>query len=389
MDRYLSVTQLGITLASLGLGWIGEPALALLVDRAAVFVFGDPLPHAAHIVIDVFALTLLTFGHVLFGELIPKLVAIQRSEQTALVSALPLRFVYYAFRPALFVLERVSQILLRSLGFSGGLALEGHLSEEEILAILAANVAHGPDGKARSELVERVMRFFQRTARHSMVPRVDIAFLPIQTSGEEAYAFTQKHQYSRIVLTKEKSLDDIAGYLYAKDFLLSGDFRRFEDLSGMRRDILFVPETERGADVLRDMQRSHIPLAIVVDEYGGTRGLVTIEDLIEEIVGEIRDEFDEEPQRIVPAKGAADTWEVDGKAMVDDLRPIGLAPPAEELAESVGALVMKRLGRLPRVGDRVTLFPGLEATVSALSRRRVTRLTVTKKAKDEPPVSET
>jgi CBS domain containing-hemolysin-like protein len=377
LDRYLSVTQFGITLASLGLGWIGEPALAQLLDRAAVDLFRGPAPTAVRVAVDVVAFAILTFGHVLFGELVPKLVAIQRSEATALAAAIPLRVVYLSFFPLLWMLERASRFILSTVGMSADVgSVEGRFSEEEILAILAASAARSPRGRALTELLERVMRFSQRAARHSMVPRVDVVSLPIQTSGSDADQFVRTHQYSRVLLTTGRSLDEVAGYLYAKDFLLQADAHSLPDLWPLRRDVLFVPEVQSGVDVLREMQRKQVPIAVVVDEYGGTSGLVTMEDLLEEIVGEIRDEFDEEPQKVVRVPGPDAVWEVDGRASMDELRSIGLEVKTADAGETVGALVVELLGRLPRAGDKVELGRGAAAEVTGISRRRVTRVRI-------------
>ncbi|HEY6461729.1 MAG TPA: hemolysin family protein [Polyangiaceae bacterium] len=377
LDRYLSVTQFGITLASLGLGWIGEPAMAEVLDRAAVALTGGPAPATVHVVITAVAFAILTFAHVLFGELVPKLLAIQRSEGTALAAAIPLRVVYVTFFPLLWLLERSSRVILRVLGMSLDVgSVEGRFSEDEIVAILAASASRSPRGKALGELFERVMRFSARAARHSMVPRVDVVSLPLQTSGVDAQTFLWTHQYSRIILTNGRSLDDVAGYLYGKDFLLHPGAGSMTDLAALRRDVLFVPEVQSGVDVMREMQRKQVPIAIVVDEYGGTSGIVTMEDLLEEIVGEIRDEFDEEPQKVVKVAGVEDTWEVDGRASMEELRAIGVQVADADLGELVGAYVVELLGRLPRAGDKVELAPRATAEVTALSRRRVTRLRV-------------
>jgi CBS domain containing-hemolysin-like protein len=377
LDRYLSVTQFGITLASLGLGWIGEPAVASLLDQTMILIKGSPATGALHVTVDVLAFAILTYAHVLFGELVPKLIAIQRSEGTAVASAIPLRFIYISFFPLLWLLERSSRLILRMVGMSPDVAsVEGRFSEDEIVAILAASAARSPRGKTLGELFERVMRFSQRAARHSMVPRVDVVSLPIQTTGEDARRFVRSHQYSRILLTKGRSLDEVAGYLYAKDFLLHPDATLLSDVTALRRDILFVSEVQNGVDVMREMQRKQTPIAVVVDEYGGTSGIVTMEDLLEEIVGEIRDEFDEEPQKVIKVVGAEDTWEVDGRATMDELRPFGVVVADSDLGESVGALVVELLGRLPRAGDKVPLGKGATAEVLAISRRRVTRLRV-------------
>jgi CBS domain containing-hemolysin-like protein len=385
LDRYLSVTQFGITLASLGLGWIGEPAVAAVLDGAAMSFTGGPAPKGVHVAVDIVAFGILTFAHVLLGELVPKLVAIQRSEGTVLAAALPLRAMYYTFLPFLWSLERTSRFVLRMVGLSPDVAsVEGRFSEDEILAILAASAARSPRGRALAELLERVLRFSQRAARHSMVPRVDIVSLPIESTGEQAREFARSHQYSRILLTRGRSLDEVAGYLYAKDLLIHPETPTLTDLRPLRRDVLFVPEVQGGLDVLREMQRKQVPIAVVVDEYGGTSGIVTMEDLLEEIVGEIRDEFDEEPQKVLKLPGPEEAWEVDGRASMDELRALGVPVKEGMLGETVGALVVELLGRLPRAGDAVDLGPGATAEVTGISRRRVTRLRVRLK-KDAPP----
>jgi CBS domain containing-hemolysin-like protein len=184
------------------------------------------------------------------------------------------------------------------------------------------------------------------------------------------------HQYTRVPLTQGKSLDEVLGYLYSKDFLLHTDARTLPNLTTLRRDVLFVPEVQGGVEVLREMQRKQIPIAVVVDEYGGASGIVTMEDLLEEIVGEIRDEFDEEPQRVIKVHGTEDAWDVDGRAAMEELRAIGVPVADGELGEPVGALVVEMLGRLPRAGDKVDIARGATAEVTGISRRRVTRVRV-------------
>jgi CBS domain containing-hemolysin-like protein len=389
LDRYLSVTQFGITLASLGLGWIGEPAIALFVGRLAAPVASYIPPRVLDVLIVVIAFGTLTFAHVLFGELVPKLVAIQRSEKTALFVAAPLRVIYFTFQPLLWVLERATRVILHTAGLKADVASEGTLSEDEILGVLAADAARSSTGASKRELLERVLRFSQRTARHAMVPRVDVAYLPIDTTGADAFAYLQQQQYSRVLLAKEKSLDEVAGYLYSKDFLLTESAAEQPSLWGLRRDVLFVPESQSLMDVMREMQRTNTPIAVVVDEYGGTSGLVTMEDLLEEIVGEIRDELDEELARVIPAQDEKEAWDVDARATMEELVAVGL--PIEQVeehdwAETVGAYVLEKIGRLPRKGDKVSLGGSATAEVTKLSRRRVTgvRVRIAKAAAPAP-----
>jgi CBS domain containing-hemolysin-like protein len=379
LDRYLSTTQLGITLASLGLGWIGEPALAKVLS--APFAH---LPFHSQGAVEVTAVAVafgaLTFAHVLLGELVPKLVAIQRTERTALATALPLRVVYLTFKPALWTLEHASRLVLRAMGLDPDVTSEGIISEEEIVGILAASTARSPRAREKSELVERVLRFSQRTARHAMVPRVDVAFVPVETTVEQAAEEFRQHGYSRLLVTKEHSLDDVVGYLYVKDLLERGAAGA-TDLTGIKREAFFVPESRNLVEVLRDMQRKSTPIAVVVDEYGGTAGIVTMEDLLEEIVGEIRDELDEEPPRIVPVDGG---WEADGRATMEDIaKQTGVE--VEEASEQVGAVLGRRLAHIPRLGDRADLEGGLMAEVLALHRRRITKVRL---ARTETPAEE-
>jgi CBS domain containing-hemolysin-like protein len=376
LDRYLSVTQFGITLASLGLGWIGEPAAAVLVGRFLAPVAPMVPPRVLEIVVLALAFGTLTFAHVLFGELVPKLVAIQRSERTALLVAAPLRIIYFTFRPLLWVLERATRVILVTAGLKADVTSEGALSEDEILAVLAADAVRSPTGASKRELLERVLRFSERTARHAMVPRVDVAYIPIDTPGREAIAYLRQHEYSRLLLSREKSLDEVAGYLYAKDFLVAESASEQPNLWGVRRDVLFVPESQTLMNVLREMQKAQTPIAVVVDEYGGTSGLVTMEDLLEEIVGEIRDELDEEPALVVRAVGEPNAWDIDARSTTEELKAIGVTIEDEDLGEPVGAYVLERLGRLPRKGDKVSLGGLATAEVTKVSRRRVTHLRV-------------
>ncbi len=372
LDRYLSVTQLGVTLASLGLGWIGEPAITDLIHEPAMKYLPESWHRAAEVGSVVVALAMLTYLHVLFGELVPKLVAIQRSEQTALFAALPIRIIYLAFKPFLFVLERASAVVLRIMGLKSSTANEGTLSEEEILGILVANTQLAPGGKERSLLLERVLRFAQRTARHAMVPRVDIASVPLSIAPPEAMDQLRANRYSRVLVTKEKSLDDIVGYLYVKDFL-DRTVNDGTDLSNLVREVIVVTENRSLIDVLRDMQRKRVPIAVVVDEYGGTAGMLTMEDLLEEIVGEIRDELDEETPRVMKVDDK--TWDVDARATMEELgKATGLT--LDEQAEAVGVVVLAKLARIPRVGDKTELAPGATVEVIGTSRRRITAVRV-------------
>jgi CBS domain containing-hemolysin-like protein len=373
LDRYLSATQLGITLASLGLGWVGEPAIELLVAGLIQKILGEGHEpgRVLHLVGVTLAFTILTFGHVLFGELVPKLIAIQRSEGTAMAVALPLRVIYVAFKPLLYILEQATRVILQAMGMKPDSASEGALSHEEIMGILMANTARTKDGKAKTELLEKVVRFADRTATHAMVPRVDVVSIPIEATGEEAFQKLKTLQYSRILLTKGRSLDDVKGYLLAKDLFVLDDLSKLKDLTSLVREVLFVPENQNQLEILKTMQKEQTHIAVVVDEYGGSSGLITMEDLLEEIVGEIQDEFDEEPARIVAVQNQTQTWDVDARTTLEELKPLGVLFDDEKSGETIGAVVLEGLGRLPRRGERVQITSNALAEITHLNRRRL------------------
>jgi CBS domain containing-hemolysin-like protein len=376
LDRFLSVTQLGITAASLALGWIGEPALEHAGDAAAVALVGHSLGDAGHIALDVVGLSLLTFFHLLLGELVPKFVAIQHAEATVLNTAIPLRLTNAVFAPLLWVLEKAQRAVLRLIRINPDIAHEGGLSEDEIIGILAASAARSGKGREKQRIVERILRLAHRPVRQLMVPRVDVVWLPIDSSLEDAIALLKKHQFSRVLLV-DGTLDQVLGYFYAKDLMLRDDTPPRKTLRGIERPVLFVPEERDGFSVLRDMQARGAPFAVVVDEYGGTSGIVTLEDLVEGIVGEIRDELDEEPPRIARVAGRSDEWEVDARASLDELRDAGVPIEDDEVfGEPLAKLVHARLGHLPRLGDGVRLARNVVAEVAAVSRRRIERLRV-------------
>ena len=371
LDRYLSVTQFGITVASLGLGWLGEPAVARFGNHVAERLTGEPLSYGGHIAIDIVGLGILTFFHLLIGELVPKFIAIQFAAKTVLVTSLPLRIVNTVFYPVLWVLEHAQNAVLRLLRIDPKIASEGALSEEEIIGVLAAMAARNPRARDKQTIIERVLRFASRPVRLAMVPRVDVVWLSADASGREAYDLFRKHEYSRILLVG-KSIDDIVGYLYVKDLSLDPAGRERRTLRGLERQVLFVPHNRESLAVVRDMQRDRTPFAVVVDEYGGTSGIVTLEDLVEEVFGEIRDELDTEAPVVVESGGRV--WEVDGRASTDDLREAGVPIDENVAAESIGKVVIDALGRLPRIGDVVRLANDVVAEVVATSRRRIQRL---------------
>ncbi len=377
LDRYLSATQLGITLASIGLGSYAEPIVAhsLELIGARVGLHGR-IPHQLG---HALAFAALTFAHILFGELLPKLIAISSAERMALAAARPLKLFYWISLPALVLLNGMSRVLLRAMGFPSLQDAEGALSEEEILYVLAQAYARGRLSDAKRVLLERVMRFSDGVARQVMVPRPDVVSIDASETVERALARVQETGFTRYPVVENGNLDRVVGYVNVKDLTRVSDGA--QSIRKPMREAVLVPETVGLFELMQDMQRRQTPIAIVVDEYGGTSGIATLEDVIEEIVGEIRDEHDEEAPRVVARPDG--TVVADGLAPVHELRAHGI-DLGETSNDTVGGTVLDALGRLARHGDEVRIGDYI-LRVDSVRRRRVGRVVIRKRPRTVVP----
>jgi CBS domain containing-hemolysin-like protein len=370
LDEFLSATQLGVTLSSLGLGWVGEPAFALLLAPAfaALGIGSERAVHNASIVV---AFALITFLHIAVGELAPKSYAIRATEQVALWVAIPMRVFEIVFAPALWVLRRAAQATLKLVGVSPETSGDLAHSEAELRMLLAESHRVGVLSGTKRELLENVIDYTGRTARHVMIPRADIAYLSLAQPLEENLAVVTQDAYTRFPLAST-DIDHVIGMVHVKDLFNKRDqLRSSEDLGTVKREILFVPETQPLDSLQRQFQQSRTHMAIVVDEYGGTSGLVTLEDVLEEIVGEIQDEFDREPPRV---EETAEGLVFDGLMLIEDAAErLGVKLPEVPDVNTLGGLVTARLGRLARPGDRVSV-DGYELSVVEVRGRRVTKV---------------
>ena len=380
LDAFLSATQLGITLSSLALGWIGEPAFAHLL--APVFdAFGIESPTVIQNTSVAVAFAVITFLHIVLGELAPKSYAIRATERVALLVAVPMRVFQFTFWPALWLLDRASRATLRFLGVTAETSGELAHSEEELRILLAESHRVGVLSGAKRELLENVIDYTERTARHVMVPRADIAYLSLARPIEENLAVVTHSANTRFPLATT-DIDHLIGMVHVKDLFNRRDqLTSSQDLAAVKREILFVPETRPLDALQRDFQQSRTHMAIVVDEYGGTSGLVTLEDVSEEIVGEIQDEFDREPPSVVETP---EGLVFDGLCLIDDVgERLGVKLPESGDVSTLGGFVTAQVGRIPRQGDKVTC-DGYELRVVEIRGRRVTKVLATRRA--EPRV---
>jgi len=373
LDAFLSATQLGITLTSLGLGWVGEPAFAHLL-AGAFDALGVESPRVIHNASVAVAFAAITFLHIVVGELAPKSYAIRATERVALWVAVPVRLFQIVFGPALWLLARSSQATLRLLGVSAETSGDHAHSEEELRILLAESHRVGILSGAKRELLENVIDYTGRTARHVMIPRADIAYLSLARPLEDNLAVVTQSANTRFPLATG-DIDHVIGMVHVKDLFNRRDrLRASEDLAAVKREILFVPESRPLDALQRDFQQRRTHMAIVVDEYGGTSGLVTLEDVIEEIVGEIQDEFDRELPRV---EETPQGLVFDGLTLVADVSDrLGVKLPDHADVSTLGGLVTAEMGRIPRAGDQIALA-GYDLKVLEIRGRRVTKILTT------------
>ena len=350
LDAYLSACQLGVTIASLGLGWLGEPAFAHLFEPlfAMLGPWAAAGAHAAGVTV---AFILITMLHIVLGELAPKALAIRYAERTTLIVARPIDWFFRVFYPAIWVLNGMANGVLRLLGLPVASSEERAHSEEELRILLAESLGSGAQSERRRLLVEQALDFPTRRVRQIMVPRADVAYLDLLHPLPEILETARREAYTRYPLCRDH-LDEVVGIVHVRDlFAAAGALETSEDLVRLARDPLFVPETATADQLLRLFQSRRLHMAIVVDEYGGTAGLATLEDVLEELTGEIQDEFDTEAP---PVEDAGEgRVRVSGSLPVADLaRHLGVEIDTED-AVTVGGLIQETLGRVARKGDLV------------------------------------
>ena len=352
-DTYLGATQLGITLASLALGWLGEPAITSLIEPFML----SYLPGSSWLLTTIsiaIGFTIITFLHIVLGELVPKSLAIQRSEDMALFSVWPLYIFHKVGYPIIVLFNKAAKGILSLMGIKAANEADLAHSEEELRMIVSASHRGGVLDQMESELIDNVFDFADRLAREIMVPRQDMICLFVDDSYEENMKVVRETNHTRYPLCVEDR-DHVIGMIHLRDLM---DFdlcnTSQKDLQTIMREILVVPEGMSVAKLLQVMRRKRIHLAVVADEYGGTAGLVALEDIIEEIVGDIQDETDEdvelEVQRI-----ADGIYEFDGRVLLDDVVELLNIHLEEHEEDTLGGYIFGLLGRRPETGDKVDI----------------------------------
>jgi CBS domain containing-hemolysin-like protein len=338
LDTYLSATQLGITLASLGLGWVGEPAIAHLIVSPLLHEFGMTDPTVIHSIAYIVSFALTTFLHIVLGELAPKSLAIQKSESVSLWLSAPLLLFYRLFLPAIWVLNQSANGLLRMIGIQPVAEHDTAHTEEEIRILMNQSAKSGIIDKDEMKLFDNVFEFSDRVAREVMLPRTDMDCLFANHSFEDNMKQVYATKHTRYPVALEDK-DQIIGFVHIAD-LLTADPDEEHDLRKMVRPILSVPESMEISKVLKLMQHRKSQLAIVIDEYGGTAGMLTAETILEEIVGEIQDEFDNEPPSMV-VRG--DVISLEGRMLIEDVNDLLGIDIEDDEVDSIGGWLFKQL----------------------------------------------
>ncbi|MGQ0602103.1 MAG: hemolysin family protein [Anaerolineales bacterium] len=375
-DRFIAATQLGITIASLGLGWLGEPALSHFIEPVLALVPESWVGTASHSISAALAFAVITFLHVVIGELMPKSIALQRPEATALVVAQPTLLVELLFKPAIWALNGTGNFLLRRIGMRAASGHEMVHSVEELKMLVEASEEGGILEDTERDMLHAVFDFGDLTVREIMVPRTEMLAVNAEAPIEELIQMAARHSRSKFPVY-EDDLDHILGIAHVKDLVrVQHDERRAATVRGLVREALFVPENIRLDNLLRQFRARKQHTAIVLDEYGGTAGLVTLDDLVEQIVGEVNDPFEKSTPEIqrLPDGSAL----VDGRTLIETVNThLGLKL-RDDYYDTIAGYVLGRLGRVARVGDTLEI-DGVRLKVEAVDGLRIARLSVARK----------
>ncbi|HIZ28743.1 MAG TPA: hemolysin family protein [Candidatus Adamsella sp.] len=385
IDRYIAAVQLGITISSLGIGWVGESTIARLIHPLFSFLPDSFESLTTHTVAITVAFALITVLHVVIGELMPKSIALQFPEGTTLFVAKPMYVVTRLFAPMIFLLNGLGNILLRMCGIEP--ASGHHLvhSTEELNMLIDASYKGGVLNEKETEMLQNVFKFSDLTAEQIMIPRPDMVCIPLDISQENLSKILIENQYTRYPVYGS-DLDHIVGFLHIKDiYPIIAEHKKIE-LSSILREAFFIPETMTIDNLAVEFQKRRFQMAIVVDEFGGTSGLVTLEDVLEEIFGEVQDEFDEEEKDV--KQTGENVYEICGKMRTDEFNEyFNVSLDDDEDVKTIGGYFVKKLGRIAKENDEIS-DEFFTYRVVKTDSARVLKLRIERLIKAENPVAE-
>ncbi len=375
LDKFVAAVQLGVTISSIGLGWVGEATLAKMILPIFNFLPDNLQVFSAHSISVAISFVLITVMHVVIGELMPKSIALQYPEKTSLLIALPMKLITKTFNPFIFILNGLGNSLLRLLKIPT--ANTSHLAHsiEELNMLINASYKEGVLNETEKDLLHNVFKFSDLSAKQVMVPRTDMACIPSDISFDELNALAAENQYTRYPVFEE-NLDHISGIIHVKDlYALLLKKENFE-LEKVLRPVFLVPETITMDNLVREFQKRQSQLAIVIDEFGGTSGLITLEDVLEEIFGEVQDEFDKDEEADIKQIDE-NTFLANAMMRLDEIYEFFNVEIEDEDVDTIGGLVPKILGRIAQLEDTVEI-QGLKFIVKEIDGARITKLLIIK-----------
>ena len=375
LDTYLSATQLGITISSLALGWIGEPAVARLIELPLkAFGVGGV---AIHTIAFIVSFTLVTLFHVVLGELVPKSIAIAKTEKVVLFIAKPLHLFWILFFPIIKAFDFIAAVSLKIIGVKPAKESELALSDEEIKIIASESLKGGVLDSLETEIIKNAVDFSDTVAKEIMTPRRDLICLNKQASYEENYDTVLQSRFTRFPYI-DGSKDNVLGLIHIRDIIQQKGERSFDKIV---RKLIIVPENSPISKILPMMNKQRIFAALVIDEYGGTAGFLTMEDIIEEIFGDINDEYDGKMQNF--KRIDENTFEFRGRFEIEDVEEVmGIDFDEETEQLTIGGYVFNLFGSLPEIGDKIS-DENCDYEVLRMDGTRVSLVKVTKKCKEE------
>ncbi len=381
LDSYIAATQLGITLASLGLGWIGEDAMGHLIeDIFALILSPESAASLSHTLALPVAFAIVTTLHIVFGELAPKSIALQQPEDTSVLVAPLTRVFHTLFFPIIWVMNHIGNSMLRLIGFAPASEETRVHSPQELAMLIHASHEAGVLQHKEEQLLMRAFNFRDIPLEDIMQPRVDVVAFPLHISREELLHRLPQHSHSRYVIYGE-TIDDVLGILHLKDLFdilaREGNGDGEFELASFLRQPLYLPTSAPISSVLQQMQREKKHFAVVLDEFGGTAGVATLEDILEELVGEMQDEFDHETPSF--RRQGDEIW-VDGGVSMSEIEQHFGPPPSEIESHTIGGYIAEALQRIPRAEDRIR-YGNYEVSVAAMDGLRVARVRFAQRGK--------
>ncbi|MDD3225745.1 MAG: hemolysin family protein [Clostridium sp.] len=375
LNSYLSACQLGITLASLGLGWIGEPAVSdMLTPLFNLFNFQESVIHSISFILG---FAIITGFHIVLGELAPKSLAIISAEKIAMNTALPLIMFYKLTYPIMWTFNHSTNLVLKIFKISKVDEHEAAHTDEEIKLLVEDSYKHGLIDKTELTFVDNIFDFSEKKVKEIMIPRIDMSCIFFGDSFNDIIAFTLEQQLTRYPVCKD-SKDNIIGFVHIKDLYKQKIEGNNQNIADIIREIKFVPQSLSISELFKLFKKKRIQMAIIIDEYGGTAGLVTIEDIIEEIVGEIQDEFDEDDEEIT--KNEDGNYIVDGKISLDDINELLETTIESENIDTIGGWIYSQLKSYPQVNDKIN-YEDYEFIILKCDRKRISKVLIKKSPK--------